>query len=187
MLKERAKAQIRKEIRESLHKQDDAQRLRKSNLIKEKLFQLSQFKQAKCIMFYLAKDKEVETRTMIAEARRLGKKIAVPVIFTEEGRMTAALVEDCEKELCPGPYGLWQPKQDCIREIPCEKIDLVIVPGLAFDKQGMRIGRGAGYYDKFLSGVPRAVPRIGLAFDFQVFNSLPALSHDIPVTQVVSA
>ncbi|MFH1245848.1 MAG: 5-formyltetrahydrofolate cyclo-ligase [Candidatus Omnitrophota bacterium] len=187
MLKEKIKKRIRKEIRGKLSKQDDTQRLQKSNLIKEKLFKLAEFKQAKCVMFYIAKDKEVETQFMIDGAKKLGKKIAVPAVLTEEKRMTAALVGDLGKELCLGPYGVLQPKPGSIREIPHEKIDLVIVPGIAFDKQGIRVGRGAGYYDRFLAGLPCAVPRIGLAFSFQVLDSLPALSHDIPVTQVISA
>ena len=101
--------------------------------------------------------------------------------------MIASLVKDLRRELSPGPFEIPQPKKKCIREVPYESIDLVIVPGLAFDRQGNRLGRGAGYYDKFLAKLPKETPRIGLAFDFQVLKDLPTLSHDISVDKVVSA
>ena len=172
------KLEIRKEIKEKLNKQSKAQRLRKSRLIKEKLFNLTEFKRAGYVMFYIATDNEVETNFMIAEAQKIGKKIAVPVIFKGEKRLIASLLENF-KELTPGPYKLLQPQNKYIREIPKEKIDLVVVPGLAFDKEGHRLGRGGGYYDRFLADFPSDTPRIGLAFDFQVVKSLPFLSHDV--------
>ncbi len=181
------KTRIRKEIKDRLNKQNDAQRLRKSRLIKEKLFKLAEFKRAEYVMFYIATSKEVQTRLMITEAKTSGKKIVLPVILRGEGRMIPSLIEDFEKELTLGPYKIFQPHSKYIREIAAERIDLAVVPGLAFDKQGNRLGRGRGYYDKFLSRVPAGTPRVGLAFDFQVLKSFPVLSHDISVTRVISA
>lgn len=181
------KERIRKEIREKLNKQDDAQRLRKSSLIKIKLFRLAEFKRAEYVMFYLSTDTEVQTQSMITEAQKIGKKTLVPKILQRERRMIASLIEDVDEELSLGPYGIRQPKGRYTREIPSDKIDLVIVPGLAFDKCGRRLGRGGGYYDKFLANLAKETPRIGLAFDFQVLSSLPSLSHDISLTRVISA
>lgn len=181
------KRKFRKEIRSRLVKQSNQQRLRKSRLIKKRLFNLAEFKRAKCVMFYIATDEEVETRFMILEAQKIGKRIAVPVILRKEKKIIASLIEDMEKELAPGPYGVLQPQSKHIRPIPHKSIDLVVVPGVAFDKEGRRLGRGGGYYDKFLARLPLGIPRIGLAFDFQVLKDLPVLSHDIPVTRVISA
>ncbi len=181
------KSKIRKEIKQKVNKQDDAQRLRKSYLIKEKLFNLAEFKRARCIMFYIATDEEVETSFMIGAAQKIGKKIAVPTILVREKRMIASILKDLKTELAPGPYGILQPKREYLRPAPKSKIDLVVVPGLAFDRRGKRLGRGRGYYDKFLASLSAHIPRIGLAFDFQVLNDLPAFSHDISVTKVISA
>ena len=181
------KQKIRKDIKDKLNKQNNLQRLRKSRLIKKRLFSLAEFKKAKFVMFYVATDKEVQTRFMMTEARKIGKKIAVPAILRGEKRIIASLVEDFEKELTPGPYGILQPQRKYIREMPHKSIDLVVVPGLAFDRQGRRLGRGGGYYDKFLAGLPSDIPRIGLAFDFQLLTGLPVLSHDVSVTKVISA
>lgn len=181
------KSRIRKEIKEKLNKQNDTQRLRKSKLIQKKLFQLAEFKRAEFVMFYVADENEVQTHSMIAEAQKIGKKILVPKILMREKRIIASVLENIEEELSPGPYGIKQPKSKYTREIPSEKIDLAVVPGLAFDKAGHRLGRGGGYYDKFLAGLPEDAARIGLAFDFQLLDDLPFLSHDISVTKVISA
>lgn len=183
-----SKSEIRKEIREKLNKQSATQRLRKSRLIKQKLFELAEFKRAEYVLFYIATDKEVETRFMITEAKKFGKKIVVPMVLKgEKKRMIASLITDLKTETSLGPYGILQPKKQYKRQVPRERIDLVVVPGLAFDKQGHRLGRGGGYYDKFLATLPALIPRIGLAFDFQVIKSLPFFSHDISVTRVISA
>lgn len=181
------KAQIRKEIKQKLNKQTNAQRLRKSCLIKNKLFNLAEFKRAEYVMFYIAKAEEVQTQLMITEAQKIGKKILVPVILKEKRRMIASLVEDFEKEISLGSYGIRQPQTKYIREAPAKKIDLVLVPALAFDREGRRLGRGGGYYDRFLADLAVRTPRIGLAFDFQILKNLPFLSHDISVTRVISA
>ncbi len=184
-----SKLSIRKEIQEKLNKQSDAQRLRKSRLIKNRLFKLAEFQRAQLVMFYVAKDKEVQTDLMISQAQKIGKKVAVPKILKGEKkpRMIASLLEDSKTELAPGPYGVLQPKTQYIRAIPQSSIDLVVVPGVAFDNRGRRLGRGGGYYDRFLARLPAAIPRIGLAFDFQLIKNIPTLSHDVSVTRVISA
>ena len=84
-------------------------------------------------------------------------------------------------------FGIFQPRAGHVREVPLEDIDLVIVPGVAFDKYNMRLGRGHGYYDRFLSSLPDRTKTIGLAFDFQVVENLPKDSHDIPVSRTIAA
>ena len=165
------KERIRKEIKQKLSKQNKAQRLRKSLLIEKELFSLAELQRAEYIMWYLATEVEVQTDSMIARAQKIGKKILVPKILWREKAMIASLTEDLDQELTLGPYAIRQPKDQYIREIPSEKIDLVIVPGLAFDRRGKRLGRGGGYYDRFLCKLSAATPRIGLAFNFQVLDN----------------
>ena len=187
MKNKNVKQRIRKEIKEQLINQNNARRLRKSLLIKEKFFKLAEFKKAEWVMFYIAKKEEVKTEFMITAALEIGKKIVVPVILMEEKRMIPAEIKDLKTKMTAGPYGVLQPQNGYIREVQREKIELVVVPGIAFDRVGNRLGRGGGYYDRFLSSLDYSVPRVGLAFDFQVLDSLPAFSHDIPVTKVISA
>ena len=181
------KAKIRREMLQKLKNQANWERVRKSELIKERLFSLPEFENAKIVMFYVSTSYEVNTQFMIDEAISLDKKIAVPVTLSREKGLIPSLLSDPERELTLGCYGILEPKPACIKEVSIDEIDLVIVPGLAFDKRGNRIGHGSGYYDRFLKKVPSKVPLIGLAFDFQILENISPCSHDIPVTKLVTA
>jgi len=184
----KTKDNIRTLIRKRLKKQKEVQRLKKSFYIKEKLFSLVEFIKAKTILFYLSFDGEVETLMMIDKAISLGKKIAAPVINRRSAKLVPVLVNDFGRSLELGPYGVLQPRPNRKNILPINKIDLIIVPALAFDRSGNRIGRGKGYYDRFLNSLSRPIPTIGLAFDFQVSTRLSCVkSHDFCVDKVLSA
>jgi len=178
------KRRIRSKILLRLKTQKEDDRERKSRLIKGKLFRTLLFKKAKIIMFYIAFDGEVKTEEMIKEAQNLGKKIAVPVCRTKCSKMTPCLL-DFTAPLITGPYGVKEPAVK--KSIKLEDLDLVIVPGVAFDKKNNRLGRGKGFYDRFLSSLPNSVPSIGLAYDFQILPSVPATKTDFGVNKVIFA
>ena len=142
------------------------------------------FKRAKNVMFYIAFRGEVNTEEMISAAKVLGKKVSVPVCERDKIAIRPCHLEE-HAHLRRGPYGVREPaEQKCIR---LEDLDLVIVPGVAFDKKGNRLGRGKGFYDRFLSRLPKDTPSIGLAYDFQILPSVPAFAHDVGVTKVLFA
>ena len=176
---------IRQEILTLLRKQKEEDRLRKSRVIAGKLLELPEFKGAETIFFYASFDGEVETFEMIKQAKKLRKRIALPVILKLQKMFTAWVIEDLERDLEVGSYGIKQPKKGSTQEILPEQLDLVVVPGVAFDKRNHRLGRGAGYYDRFLRILSPKTPTVGLAFDFQIVDSLPNHSHDVPVSQVL--
>ena len=182
----RTKSYIRLQLLKRLKKQKEVERLKRSFQIQKKLFSLPEFIKAKVVLFYLSFDGEVETFRMIDKAISLGKKVAVPVINRRSTRFVPSLIDDCGYGLEDGPYGIYQPKPECIRNIPLKKIDLVIVPAVAFDLKGNRIGRGLGYYDRFLYFLPQRIPSVGLAFGFQVLDKIPTVeSHDFSVDKVL--
>jgi len=165
-----------------LHKEEDQER--KSRIIKRKLFRSSIFKKAKTIMFYLSFGGEVKTEDMILGAKKLGKAVAVPVC--EHNRM---ILRPCllshKANLVKGPYGICVPAEKTF--IDPKDLDLVIVPGLAFDEKGNRLGRGKGCYDHFLNTLPGNKNSIGLAYDFQILPSVPVAKNDIHVNKVIYA
>lgn len=174
----------RRQILDRLRKQKEEIRHKKSLKIKKKLFALDGFKRAKTILFYLSFDGEVETDRMIKDAKKEGKKIAVPICDRKKRRLIPCFFSTFSN-LRRGVYGVRQPKIKKI--ISNDKIDLVIVPGVAFDKKGNRLGRGLGYYDRFLTKLSSSITRIGIAFDFQILKNLPELcSYDQPVDKVIS-
>lgn len=180
------KSNLRERILNKLKTQKEDERHRKSLAIKRRLFASPEFRRANVIMFYVSKDGEVETRPMIETALVRGKTVLVPAIKVRKSKMVVSEITDPNKDLVKGPYGIHQPKAHKKIYHP-RSVDLAIVPGLAFDGKGNRLGRGKGYYDKFLAGLRRDTPKIGLAFKFQVVRRLPALSHDQPVTKVLTA
>lgn len=187
MIQEKKK-KLRKEILKKLREHKEEERLKESSKIARKLFLLKEFLKAKTVLFYLSIDGEVDTVRMIKETIKQGKRVAVPVIQKETRDMVPSLIKDLDSELKIGPYGTRHPKEEYIRPIPLESIDLVVVPGLAFDEAGNRLGRGMGFYDKFLSRLPKDVPTIGLAFHFQVVKDFPPLEpHDLSVSTVLFA
>ena len=181
------KHKIRHEIKVRIKTQSELEKSRKSGIIKNRLFELEEFKKAKVVMFYVSLKDEVSTLSMIDDAARTGKRVCVPVILKEEKRLIAGEIKDRVKDLERQHFGIFQPIAGHVREVPLEHIDLVVVPGIAFDKDNMRLGRGHGYYDRFLSLLPNRTKTIGLAFDFQVVENLPKDSHDIPVWKTISA
>lgn len=178
------KRQIRSKILLRLKTQKEENRDRKSRLIKKKLFRTRVFKKAKFVMFYIAFDGEVNTEEMIKEARKLGKIVIVPVCKKNRITLRPSILEDSTR-LKKGPYGVCEPASQ--RPIPLNDLDLVIVPGIAFDAKGNRLGRGKGCYDRFLARLPQDTPTIGLAFDFQILPAVPAHTHDVNVDKTIFA
>lgn len=178
------KQQIRSKILLKLKKQKEENRKRKSRKIKEKLFKIVDFKRAKRVMFYIALDGEVNTEDMIKEAIKLGKVVSMPICRKNRISMRPCRLEGATK-FKKGLYGVSEPAVK--KYISSNDLDLVVVPGVAFDKKGRRLGRGKGYYDRFLKKLPPDISTIGLAFDFQILPSLPVIAHDICVHRVLYA
>lgn len=182
------KQKIRKKIINILNEQKEEKRLKKSQAIQKKLFALKRFKEAKNIMFFASFDGEVETFKMIKQAIKLGKQIALPMIVKRQKQIIPSKITDLKKELNIGPYGIKEPNRRNAKLVLPKDIDLVVVPGIAFDRKGNRLGRGVGYYDRFLQKLPNGTTTIGLAFSFQILKVLPHRRHkDIPVDKVIFA
>lgn len=177
------KSQIRNKILLKLRTQKEEERDRKSKIIKRKLFKTLVFKKAKKVMFYVSFDGEVKTEDMIKEATKQGKRVAIPACL--RNRIIKACVLKNNSRLKKGPYGTLEPVTKKWANL--KDLDLVIVPGLAFGKDGTRLGRGKGCYDRFLKNLPQKTVSIGLAFEFQILSSVPAHPSDVSVNRVIFA
>jgi len=158
----------------------------KSRLIKEKLFKLKDFSSAKKVMFYLDFRNEVATEKMIISALKMNKKIVVPISDRENKSLFLSELKDYQQELSPGTYGILEPKEEYYREVNKKELDLIILPGVAFDKSGNRIGYGAGYYDRFLSQISQTTAKVALAYEFQLVDKIKVNQYDIPVDKIVT-
>ncbi|MCK5451769.1 MAG: 5-formyltetrahydrofolate cyclo-ligase [Candidatus Omnitrophica bacterium] len=177
---------IRKETIRRLQDQDPHLREERSLSIQKKLLSNEGFEVARTVMIYVSLPTEVNTGYFIKKALERGKKVVVPYIEPNSNTIIATelkTIEDLEK----GPLGIYQPKEGLKDKIPIGEIDLLVVPAIAYDKSNMRLGRGKGYYDRFLSRVElNSVKTIGVAFNFQIIDYLPRDPHDKPVSLVIT-
>jgi 5-formyltetrahydrofolate cyclo-ligase len=152
--------------------------------IRRRILGLSEVAEARVIHCYVsAKNNEVDTRRLISVALEEGKRIVVPVTDLWNRRLDHSEIK-CLDELERSIFGLLEPREECRRLIGIDEIDLVIVPGLAFDPQGNRIGFGGGFYDRFLSEI--RAPKIALAYSFQVVEKIEEGPHDVRMDKVVT-
>lgn len=185
-MKENEKTVIRQRIRSLLNNQKEEDRLVKSRVIAERFFDLPEVSAAQTILFYASFAGEVETFEMMRKAQSIGKRIALPCVNKETMEFLPKEVRDLDHDLEQGPYTIRQPKTRTARDIDLQEIGVVVVPGLAFDALNYRLGRGAGYYDRFLARLSPRTSTVGLAFDFQLVSRLPVEPHDIRVGRVLS-
>jgi len=156
---------------------------KKSRLIEERLFGLEEFQKARAVMLYYGVKNEVGTKALIESCLKAGKRIALPV--TDFGKNTMKAVEVFSiAGLEETSHGLVEPKAG--KEFRTEDLDLVVLPGVAFDTSGNRIGMGKGFYDGLLRKTGTRVKLVGLCFEENIEESIPNKSHDIRVDIVVT-
>jgi len=179
-----SKNEIRNHIRQQRRNQSPSIIQRKSKAIWESLSSIQEFNRADTIAFYvsIAREREVDTTTMIEESLSLGKRICIPKVVKNNALRFIEIRS--MKDLNKGSFGILEPAGGS-RILP-QAIDLVIVPGVAFDKSGNRLGFGKGYYDKFLSKLEDGTPIIALAFDFQIVDSIPSSKNDVRVHKIIT-
>ena len=168
-----------------LSAQSVGERSRKSRVIQEKLLENQAFQKAGTVCFYVALPQEVDTHDLIERSIGLGKRVLVPLVDLENKELKLKEIRDLRKDLAPGTLGILEPVSHTkiaeLREAEC-----ILVPGLAFDEKGHRLGRGGGYYDRLLQGLPATITKIGLAFSFQVVPQIPLEAHDQRVDLVLT-
>ncbi len=177
------KDKLRKGLIKAKNNLSKSEVLEKSNLIKKRLFELDEFKQASTILFYVSYDNEVHTHDMIKESMSNGKKVVVPVTDKESKKLILSELKNWN-DLTHGAYNILEPGRECIIEVSLDSIDLILVPGIGFDKHGHRIGHGGGYYDKLLESA--TTPSIGFAFHLQILDKINVENHDIPIHKIVT-
>lgn len=176
------KSLIRGEILEIRSKLEKNKHKKMSDEVISRLKSSKFYKEADNIMCFISFKDEIDTHGFIKSALKDGKNILVPITLSKNKELKASQLKNFD-ELELGFYNILTPKKDFIRYWEPEEIDLIIVPGLAFDLEGYRVGFGGGYYDRFLSNL-KHIRKISIAFDFQVLDYVPKESFDIPVDYI---
>jgi 5-formyltetrahydrofolate cyclo-ligase len=177
------KKTIRRKLLEARDGLATDQRRQFSISIRRRFFELPMVARAQRIMLFLAFGSEVDTWLLLDEAVALGKQVVAPVCLPMTKELALYPIRHRD-EAEPGHWGIWEPKPDG-EPISPDSLDIVVVPGVAFDLMGNRIGYGGGYYDRFLAQVP-GVWKIGVCYDLQLIKEVPRADHDVPVDAIVS-
>lgn len=181
--------QRKQEIREQAHANRKAQENKEelSRAICERFVALPEYAAAQTVMFYVDVRTEVRTREYLPQVLGRGKRIVVP--YCVGGELELFLLESMD-ELAVGMYKILEPKAE-LRSLPekrvgVEELDLIMVPGVAFDRTGARMGHGFGYYDKLLEHARPDAPLVALGFECQLFPEISTAPHDIFMDKLIT-
>ncbi len=153
----------------------------RSAILADKLYKTTQYRDCQSLYAYLSFNQEVRTNPIIQRAWADGKRVAVPKVVGDE--MVFIWIDSFEGLAPQGAFHIMEPIED--GPVADDERALILMPGLAFDPQGHRVGYGGGYYDRFLENEPDH-PLVALCYDFQLYDRLEVEAHDVPVDAVIT-
>lgn len=178
------KKYIRKQILNIRNSILDNERKKWDSKILEFLINSDIYKNSTEIFIYVSYNSEVDTKNIIKKALEDNKRIYVPKVDLKHKTMDALNINSLD-ELSVNNYGILEPKSVDKTKFP-NKLDLIIMPGVAFDRKGNRIGYGGGYYDKFISKITYIVNKVALAYEIQIATSIQSEEHDINPDYIIT-
>lgn len=181
---QQAKKSLRARMKEHLAGLE-AQELRdRSHAAARRLCEMEAFQQASAVMIFLPLPQEIDATPIALRAWQNGKTVAVPLVNFEQRHMIPVEIHSLSEPMDTDSYGLRTPSN--APPVPVEWIDLVVVPGLAFDETGNRVGRGGGFYDRFLAQAEFRGTTCGYGLDEQVVSTVPTHGRDVPLNLLVT-
>ena len=175
-------------LRQDILRQRDALTLpdvkERSLAIARRFIKTSFFQRAKTILCYYPKGKEVNTELIIQYAFRSGKTIVLPATQSSTRTLRLYRIKNLQTDLVIGQYGIKEPNPETCKEMALRDIDLILIPAIALDQEGNRIGYGLGYYDRLLASYTG--PTVAVVYDFQVLLRVPQELHDIPLHYIIT-
>ncbi len=181
-----AKEQIRKDMVKIAGELNNKQLAEKVQGIEQRLFEFANFLEARIALLYVSGEHEVPTSGIIKRAFDYQKIVVLPVFDPGRRKITVFKIDHPDKDLVPGPRGVAEPNPDRCKVVPLNRIDIAIIPGLAFDEKGARIGSGRGYYDRFIPELPITTRKVALAYEEQLVPQLPTDPHDKYVDIIIT-
>ena len=181
-----AKIQIRDEIAHTISALSESEINEKIAAVESRLFAFANFLESKIALLYLSGNLEVQTDSIIQKAHSYNKIVVLPAFDPENYQMKLMKVDAFGQELIPGPRGVLEPDASKCKVVPMDRIDIAIMPGLAFDEKGGRIGMGTGYYDRLVPRLDITTRKVALTFEEQIIPQVPMESHDKHVDIIIT-
>lgn len=178
------KKHLRKYIQNKRDSLSVKEREKKSKTAAENFFETKYYLNSKNILIYYPFRSEIDTTIIIKDALYRGKNIILPRV--SKHNLDLYFVNDLSTQLEKGSFDIMEPIPSLCRSASIKDIDLVVVPGVGFDKKLNRLGYGGGFYDKLLSNLPESVKRIAIAFEIQIVPYIPTSKHDKKVDILIT-
>ena len=181
-----AKIQIRADIANTISALSESEIHEKTSAIGNRLFEFANFLESKIALLYVNGNLEVQTKSIIQKSYSYNKIVVLPAFDPVSFKMKLMKVDSSEQELIPGPRGVLEPDASKCKVVPMDRIDIAIIPGLAFDEKGGRIGSGTGYYDRLIPRLAITTRKVALTFEEQLVPQVPMESHDKHVDIIIT-
>ena len=183
---QKTKADIRKEIAAVLGKLSVDELAEKTSLIENRLFDFANFLEAKIALLYIDNQNEVKSAGIIRRTFDQNKIVVLPLVKTDTKKFKLFKIDDFAKDVKPGQNGILQPDPGKCRTVPIDCIDIAIIPGVAFDEKGGRIGSGDGFYDRLIPHLPVTTRKVALALDYHIIPQVAFESHEKHVDIIIT-
>jgi 5-formyltetrahydrofolate cyclo-ligase len=180
------KQEIRNNIATILENLSDKEIANKFKQIEDNLFEFANFLEAKIVLLYVNNKTEVKSVNIIKRCFDINKIVILPAFDIKKHKMKLMKVDDPDNDLKTGPRGILEPDINHCKIVPVDCIDLAIIPGVAFDEKGGRIGTGEGYYDRFIPKLSATTRKVALALECQIIQQVPVESHDKHVDIIIT-
>lgn len=180
------KHEIRNRVAQQIEALPEKELMEKTRQIEDRLFEFANFLEAKIVLLYLNEKLEVASKSIIQKSYDLNKIVVLPVFPIDSLKLTLLKVDDLTADLTTDGSGKPIPNIDRCKRVPIDRIDIALIPGVAFDEKGGRIGIGDGFYDRLIPKLPATTRKVALAFDDQVLSHVPMESHDKHVDIIIT-
>jgi len=157
-----------------------------SDAVMKNVISSPEYKRSKVVASYVGKSGEVRTEGIIRQSLKLGMRVLVPVSRSEVTGLVFSELRDFDSELAPGRFGVLEPIRGHLRPVPLREADLILVPLVAWDDRGFRLGYGKGYFDRALAGAGMRSVTMGLGLEAQRVQRIPEERHDVPLMAVAT-
>ena len=183
---QKTKAEIRNDIAAIIGKFSEKELSQKTKDIENRLFEFANFLEAKIALLYINNENEVFSKDIIKRTFDYNKIVVLPLKNADAKKINLYKVDNINSHLQEGMDGILEPDPQQCKAVPVDCIDIAIIPGIAFDEKGGRIGPGDGFYDRLIPSLPITTRKVALAFDDQVITHVPTESHDRYVDIIIT-
>ena len=181
-----SKHEIRKDVATTLKELPPKTLMHKNAQIETRLFEFANFLESKIALLYVNNSSEVITEQIIKRCFDYNKLVVLPAFDTAKHKINLFKIDNYDTDLKEGTRGILEPDKSRCKAVPIDCIDIAIIPGIAFDEKGGRIGTGDGYYDRLIPKLPITTRKVSLAFENQIIPQVPMESHDKHVDIIIT-